>query len=92
MECRRADGHYRDPMPKPVLSTYTIFERVRDVPDARFVVRRFDIEDQGGEPKPGPIIGTADTLEGARALVPSTADVCLARDPSDDLVIVETWL
>ena len=79
-------------MPEPFISTYTIFRTPMDLPGVAFAVRRFDIFQGGDEPVPGPLIGTADDLDGARRLVPRRADACFQRADGDDPVVVETWM
>jgi hypothetical protein len=69
---------------------YTIYLRPADFPDAVFVVR-------GAEVGPGfvvtkDVLGTADTLDEARDLVPRSHDYCIPRQDHEDPVIVETWI
>lgn len=70
------------------MKTYTIYWNTRDIPH-RFSVRAFTIGPKG--PVAGELLGSTVTLEAARALIPPFL-VCLARDPRDDQVIVETWI
>lgn len=67
--------------------TYTIYDHPSDFPD-KFVVRRWLL--RSGEPEPGGYF-LADTLEGARAWIPSGC-ICIEPDPSDDANIIETWM
>lgn len=59
------------------------------MPHAEFVVRPHAVDDSGTRP----LLEhhTAQTLEEARAKVPPGL-VCLARDPTDEPHIVETWV
>ena len=62
-----------------------------DFPDAAYVVRRFEVGPE--RVIPGAVLGTADTLEQARALVPplrrrQTAAIGHRRRPT----VVETWV
>jgi hypothetical protein len=71
------------------LVIWTVYCNPRDYP-GKFVVRPFRA--WAGEPMPDAephFVG--DTLEGARASIP-TGLVCLGPSPGDDPVIVETWL
>lgn len=71
-----------------LLTTYTIYDHPKDFPND-FVVRRFD------NGKPTGAAFTCDTLWQARDLINALTggqSVCLARDETDDPVIVETWL
>lgn len=67
---------------------YTIYERPADYPD-KFVLRAWLVE-KGSVTAYDPV-GLADTLEGARALVPLGRER-IPRVSSDDPVIVESWL
>lgn len=79
-------------MPGP-LYLYTITHRPADLPGAEYAVREFTVTNtKSGGVTPGPLLGMADTLEKARALVPAWADARLLRLAGDDPVIVETWL
>jgi hypothetical protein len=72
------------------LSLWTIFDRPRDYPDG-YIARCF--ESGGGMPEP---VATDYTIMGDLALIRQSMERCglyrMARDPSDDPVIVETWL
>ncbi len=56
----------------------------------KHVIRRHEI---GADGQPGPTDEhhVCDTLDQARGFVPPGL-VCFERDPSDDAVIVESWL
>ncbi len=73
-----------------LLAIHTITRRPIDLPGAAFAVRTSYIEP--GVVRPGPLLGTADTLPAARALVPPEADCRLPPGPQDDPVIVESWV
>jgi len=66
---------------------WTIYERPRDFPD-KFVVRLWECL---SVPRPLDLVGTADSLWGARKLVPP-GRFNLGRQPGDDPVITETWI
>ena len=66
------------------LTLYVVYCRPLDFPD-RYVVRRWESD------KPTEQHWSADTLEEARAKVPS-GYVCLARHPMDVASIAEVWL
>lgn len=68
---------------------YCIYDHPKDYPDS-FVIRLWQIAKGNPEPIPG-LCGTADTLEGVRAMVPF-GKVCLSRNEEDDPCIVETWI
>jgi hypothetical protein len=89
-EFLRLRNLYAGSVPATHLSMFTIFHQPRDLPGVQYAVRRFDVSGHG--PAMGPLVGTAETLEEARALVPVEADACMPRDVNDDPVIVETWL
>ena len=61
----------------------------KDFPN-QFVVRVFEIK-PNSPPIPTQEFATANTLEEIRSLIPAEC-VCIARDATDDPVIVETWL
>lgn len=74
--------------------TYTIYEKPKDFPTS-FVVRRWTVGPGVLDPQPDPapllIAPTLATARAALALhVPGLS--CLPRDPTDDSVIVETWI
>lgn len=75
------------------ISVFTIFKRPEDYPDAAYLVRRFNVTriGTGYVPVPGEILGTADTLDEARTLLPPWA-VNMGREDGDHPVIVETWV
>ena len=66
---------------------WTIYDHPIDFPDA-FVVREWAV--QLGSNMEGRRVFTADTLEGARLLIPPHL-YRQPRAPDDDPVIVETW-
>lgn len=73
----------------------TIYHRPADLPDAVYAVRGFTILAGvaiGERVRPGPLLGTAETLEGARLLVPPECDTRLERSPADNPTVVETWM
>jgi hypothetical protein len=75
------------------MRTYTVYREVSGPPGQQFSVREFRItRPPDSRPVPGPVLGTAATLEQARDLVPALADVCLQRSEDDDPSIVETWI
>lgn len=75
-------------MPRPI-EHFVIYEKPKDFPD-KFVVRRFVIA--GPEPAPDKEPwAVVDTLEAARKKVP-WGQYRIERDPSDDPVIVESWI
>ena len=67
---------------------HVITERPSDFP-RHYVVRQWLIEP--GSMRPRRIGCLFDSLEAARASMPAGA-VCMARQPGDDPVIVESWL
>lgn len=72
------------------LSLWTIYYEPWDMPGVKYAVRRFEIT--AGQTLPTDDVTIASTLVQARRLVPLSADLCIARSPDDDPVIVETWL
>lgn len=73
-----------------VMSMFTIYFRPDDFPNVEYLVRRWDIHE--GASRPGPILGSAMTLDAARMLIPAQADACVLRQDDDPPTIVETWL
>jgi hypothetical protein len=74
-----------------VLAFWTIYERPSDYPQG-FVVRRSWVV--RGHLNPLPELGPLQlyaTLEEARASLPDDL-TCLGRQPTDDPVIVESWV
>jgi len=69
------------------LPMWIIYDRPSDFPE-QFVARKWIMD------KPTSEVMTASDLAGIRWAVGKVApgSVCLARDPSDDPKIVETWL
>ncbi len=78
-------------MDQDFLQVFTIYTYPEDYPGVPFVVRRF-ICRSGAEPEAGEVIGTAETIDQARDLIPPTADACIDRSPWDVACIVETWV
>jgi hypothetical protein len=76
-------------MTEPLLTLWVIYEKPRDFPDA-WVVRPQTVH-RGGAIVPSPTAVLCPSLEVARQYVPP-GKVCLARDPNDDPVIVESWI
>jgi hypothetical protein len=70
------------------ISQYAIYDHPRDYPD-HFVVREWRAID--GQPVPSEDCWLAQTLEDARALIPS-GFYCIGRWAGDDPVIVEVWI
>lgn len=70
------------------LVMYVIYDHPKDCPD-KFVLRRWS-EDRG-DPVPCDVVASGDTIEQVRAALPGDL-VCIPRHPSDDPVIVETWM
>jgi hypothetical protein len=70
------------------VDSYTIFNRAADYPDHEYVVRHFRVRPTGVEV--GDVVGTADTLEDARKLIP--AGLYALRHPDDAAHVVETWV
>lgn len=69
---------------------YAIYARPSDHPFAAFLVREWAITPT--EVTAGRVLGTANTIGEARALVPPQADFRQERQDDDDPVIVETWI
>lgn len=67
------------------LPLYTIYWNPSDYPN-KYVVRKWFLE------RPGPVIGTTESLDKARALLPDGVNTNLKRFGMDDPVIVETWV
>lgn len=74
---------------RDALAIWTIYARPRDYPD-HFVARKF-LVGPNNQPLATQDMFVADSVEEVRALLPPGL-VCLARSPSDDLRIVESWL
>lgn len=72
------------------LLLHTITHRPVDLPGVAFAARTFHIGP--GTVRPGALLGTADTLDGIRALIPANAHTRLPRQPDDDPGIVESWI
>jgi hypothetical protein len=66
------------------LSLWTIYDHPSDHPSA-WVARRFDLD----APTDDVLVGDVEVL---RHYFQEQGLVCMMRDPSDDPVIVETWL
>jgi hypothetical protein len=75
-----------------VLVIWTITYNTLDHP-GRYVVHGHDVLDGTTRPHAEPIfVGeSGGTLEDARRMIPR-GSVCMQRDPSDDPVIVESWI
>jgi hypothetical protein len=73
-----------------VLSIWTVHDHPTDFPDT-FVARRS--EAGGGNPDP---VATADVVTGDLAVIRESMVMCglyrMARAPSDEAQIVETWM
>lgn len=67
---------------------YTIYDHPKDYPN-HFVMRVFDVSASASTPTGDFTI--ADTLEEVRKAIPSEC-VCIARDLTDDPVVVESWI
>ena len=70
------------------LKQYVIYDHPKDHPHF-FVVREWIIG--RGELRHGRMMGVAETLDKARAIVPEGL-ACIPRYPEDDPVIVEVWM
>jgi hypothetical protein len=71
---------------------YVIYHRPSDFPDAQYIVRESIVGQVSGQVVAGAVLGQAESLQQARALVPCHADNCIDRFPDDDPVIVEAWI
>jgi hypothetical protein len=69
---------------------WTIYDHPRDFPGG-FIARRWVIGDGAGPVATADCI-TAPDLDSLRAILQDEGLVVLARDESDDPVIVETWI
>lgn len=67
------------------LSIWTIYDHPRDFPDA-YVARRFEYDRATGD-----VMLSAD-LGSLRDAFQASGLVCITRHPTDDPVILETWL
>jgi hypothetical protein len=74
---------------KGVLYLWTVYDHPLDFPHA-FVARRFAVE--RGTSRATSIVLTAESLTAIRAEMLSRGLHRIARAPSDDAKIVETWL
>jgi hypothetical protein len=72
-----------------VLSIWTVYKRPSDYP-ALYVARRHESRSDGTAVATLEAV-FADTLEAVRAKLPPGL-VCIPRDPTDDPVIVESWI
>lgn len=70
---------------------FVIYRAPVDVPDAPYVVRRWDVDAETGTGVPV-WARVAPSLPAARKVVPPEANRCLPRAPGDDPCIVETWI
>lgn len=75
-------------MSEPRLPMATIYEHPADYPD-HFVVRIWEV---GPNDMRHAGVHLANTLEGARRMVPQQFDYCMPREPDDEPQIVETWI
>jgi hypothetical protein len=71
-----------------LMEHYAIYRRPSDYPD-KFVVRRFLIA--AGKATPLNAVAIVDTLDEARAAIPS-GKVNIGRTHGDDPVIAEVWI
>lgn len=67
---------------------FVVYQNPKDYP-GKFVVRIHKAEVTGSEP--GDLVAVEESLDKARQKIPPYL-ACFARHPSDDPVIVETWL
>jgi hypothetical protein len=72
-----------------VLEIWTVYERPRDFPAFRFVVRVHEV--RAGAHGPTGRAWGAQTLEDVRSVIPPGL-YRMDRNPDDDPIIVETWL
>ena len=73
-----------------VLRMRTIYHRPDDLPTVEFVVRGLSV--CGGVITHDADFRTADTIEGARRLLPGHGLVPIPREAGDLPSVVETWL
>lgn len=66
------------------LHIWVVYRHPKDFPD-KFVARRFILD------KPTQEIKTAESLDEIRNMLPLGL-ICFERHPTDDAVIVETWI
>lgn len=78
--------------PEPFLLMYTIYHRPADLPGVEYLVREVEIYVGATAAVMGRNVAITDNLTAARAAIPARADACLPRHPTDDPVIVETWV
>jgi len=71
------------------VTIYTIYDHPRDYPE-HFVVRAFRVTAEAVVPSDD--CWLAQSLTGARVLVPNIAACNLGRLPEDDPAIIESWL
>lgn len=67
------------------LNIYVIYKHPRDVPHAKYLVRRWELL------IPKDVLYAGDSLEEARALIPRGLTKVMP-EPKDDPVILETWI
>jgi hypothetical protein len=72
------------------LSMWTLYRRTLDLPQHEIVARRWEIDRDG--PWPTNEWQPFETLDAARREMMAKGLTCITRSPSDDPVIVETWL
>lgn len=76
---------------RPPMELWVIYRQPRDFPDS-FVVRCWQITPTG--PIETEEVWVRPTLEEAREVVAENhpGSICIRREPTDDPVIVESWL
>jgi hypothetical protein len=70
---------------------YTVYDHPSDYPD-HFVIRKFMIHPGGKQTVDKELFFKSSDIEECRRQMRSMGLHCLSRDPTDDPVIVETWL
>lgn len=78
------------PAPTPVMSTWVIFDNPSDFP-GKIVVRRQTVM-SNGEIWADNEASFPPTLEHARQMMRNKGLNCIPRHPTDDPVIVESWV
>jgi hypothetical protein len=71
------------------LSMWTIYDHPKDFPN-HYVARLYQVDKQG--PRASATVVAAETLEALRRPLRNIGLTRLPRDPSDDPVIIETWV
>jgi hypothetical protein len=72
------------------LSMWTVYDHPLDYPDS-FVARLHEVDAEGSRPTANIIVSPSLVMLREILLVQLNL-TCLARDPSDDAKIVETWI